>query len=237
MFLGRAVSWFWYPWKCARWPCSWQRRWRPARTWRWCRPWCSGCWAQTPSPGPQTLLQTWNNHVIHILKRQKQSCHLYPQTSETIMPSISSNIWNNHAIYILKHLKQSCHPYPQTPKKKIMPSISSNTWQNQAIHVLKHLKQPCHPYHQTSKKKIMSSISSNIWNNYTIHILKTPETIMSSTSSKHLKQSCHPHPQTHRAGIAQWLERRTRDWKVPGSNPCRSGGRIFFSRVDFLCWL
>ena len=38
-------------------------------------------------------------------------------------------------------------------------------------------------------------------------------------------------------GIAQWLERRTHDWKVPGSNPCRSGGRIFFSRVDFLCWL
>ena len=39
------------------------------------------------------------------------------------------------------------------------------------------------------------------------------------------------------AGIAQWLERRTRDWKVAGSNPCRSGGRIFFSRVDYLCWL
>ena len=38
-------------------------------------------------------------------------------------------------------------------------------------------------------------------------------------------------------GIAQWLERQTRDWKVPGSYPCRSGGRIFFSRVDFLCWL
>ena len=39
------------------------------------------------------------------------------------------------------------------------------------------------------------------------------------------------------AGIAQWLGRRTRDWKVAGSNPCWSGGRIFFSRVDFLCWL
>ena len=38
-------------------------------------------------------------------------------------------------------------------------------------------------------------------------------------------------------GIAQWLERRVRDWKVAGSNPCRSGGRIFFSRVNFLCWL
>ena len=36
------------------------------------------------------------------------------------------------------------------------------------------------------------------------------------------------------AGIAQWLERRTRDRKVPGSNPARSGGRIFFSRVNFL---
>ena len=38
-------------------------------------------------------------------------------------------------------------------------------------------------------------------------------------------------------GIAQWLERWTRDWKVAGSNPCWSGGRIFFSRVDLLCWL
>ena len=35
------------------------------------------------------------------------------------------------------------------------------------------------------------------------------------------------------AGIAQWLERRTRDRTVTGSNPCRSGGRIFFSRVTF----
>ena len=35
----------------------------------------------------------------------------------------------------------------------------------------------------------------------------------------------------------QWLERRTREWKVVCSNFCRSGGRIFFSRVDFLCWL
>ena len=39
------------------------------------------------------------------------------------------------------------------------------------------------------------------------------------------------------AGIAQWLERRTRDRKVAGSNPCWSGWRIFFSRVSFLCWL
>ena len=29
------------------------------------------------------------------------------------------------------------------------------------------------------------------------------------------------------AGIAQWLERRTRGRKVAGSNPCWSGGRIF----------
>ena len=38
-----------------------------------------------------------------------------------------------------------------------------------------------------------------------------------------------------RAGIAQWLKRRTRDRKVPGLSPGRSGGRIFFSRVNFLC--
>ena len=39
------------------------------------------------------------------------------------------------------------------------------------------------------------------------------------------------------AGIAQWLERQTHDWKIKALNPHRNGGRIFFSRVDFLCWL
>ena len=32
-------------------------------------------------------------------------------------------------------------------------------------------------------------------------------------------------------------EHRTRHWKVAGLNPCRSGWRIFFSVVSFLCWL
>ena len=39
------------------------------------------------------------------------------------------------------------------------------------------------------------------------------------------------------AGIACWLQRRTRDRKVASSNPGRSGGRIFFSRINFVCWL
>ena len=37
------------------------------------------------------------------------------------------------------------------------------------------------------------------------------------------------------AGIACCLERRTRDRKVARSNPGRSGGIIFFSRVSFVC--
>ena len=37
-------------------------------------------------------------------------------------------------------------------------------------------------------------------------------------------------------GMAQWLTRQTHDWKVAGLSPC-SSRRIFFSRVDFLCWL
>ena len=32
------------------------------------------------------------------------------------------------------------------------------------------------------------------------------------------------------AGIVQWLEHRTCDRKVAGSNPCWSGGRIFLLR-------
>ena len=40
-----------------------------------------------------------------------------------------------------------------------------------------------------------------------------------------------------RVGIAQWLERWTRDQKIVGSNPCWNGGIIFFSRINFLYWL
>ena len=42
---------------------------------------------------------------------------------------------------------------------------------------------------------------------------------------------------SHKAGIAQWLECQIRDRKVPGSSPGRSGGKKFFSRVNFLCCL
>ena len=48
----------------------------------------------------------------------------------------------------------------------------------------------------------------------------------------------------HEKGKNQWvswslhlLECRTRDRKVASSNPGRSGGRIFFSRVNFVCRL
>ena len=50
-------------------------------------------------------------------------------------------------------------------------------------------------------------------------------------------QSKSSHVYNMGAGIAQWFERRTCDWQVVGWNPCRSDGRILFSRVDFLCWL
>ena len=37
--------------------------------------------------------------------------------------------------------------------------------------------------------------------------------------------------------IASWLEHQTCDQIVVSLNPGRSKGRIFFSRVNFLCWL
>ena len=37
------------------------------------------------------------------------------------------------------------------------------------------------------------------------------------------------------AGIAERLDRRALDQKVAGSSPGQSGGRIFFSMVNFLC--
>ena len=60
---------------------------------------------------------------------------------------------------------------------------------------------------------------------------------MTSEDIKHQLNNNNNNPAPPGAGIAQWLEHRTRDWKVAGSNPCWNGGKIFFSRVDFLCWL
>ena len=37
------------------------------------------------------------------------------------------------------------------------------------------------------------------------------------------------------SGMTKLEERRTRDRKVAGSNPGRSGGRIFFPIVNFVC--
>ena len=60
---------------------------------------------------------------------------------------------------------------------------------------------------------------------------------------QHVGTHAHTHLHAHLdmkwwwAGIAQWLEHWTRDRKVAGSNPCRSDGRIFFFRFNFLCWL
>ena len=44
---------------------------------------------------------------------------------------------------------------------------------------------------------------------------------------------------THTMGSRDSLtvEHRTRDRKVASSNPGRSGRRIFFSKINFLCWL
>ena len=50
--------------------------------------------------------------------------------------------------------------------------------------------------------------------------------------------SIHTKPSSRLGSRASMLvERRTRDRKVASSNPGRSGGRIFFSRDNFVCWL
>ena len=45
------------------------------------------------------------------------------------------------------------------------------------------------------------------------------------------------HQNTYCMGIACRLERRTGDRRVASSNPSRKGGRIFFSRINVVCWL
>ena len=67
--------------------------------------------------------------------------------------------------------------------------------------------------------------------------MKTSKQYNSPSTSRLVIKVIFPSRRVEGAGIAQWLEHRTRDWKVAGSNPCWNGERIFFSRVDFLFWL
>ena len=58
-----------------------------------------------------------------------------------------------------------------------------------------------------------------------------------NTLNKLQRKACYFHSDSFQHGVACWLEcRRTRDRKVASSNPGRSGERIFFSRVNFVCW-
>ena len=85
-------------------------------------------------------------------------------------------------------------------------------------------------------KKIINTMYMTIWLWWSLPITHTSNCVCSGSSCVHGLRGV-IHGITPIVGIAQWLECWTHDWKVTGLNPCRCGRRIFFSMVDFLCWL
>ena len=89
------------------------------------------------------------------------------------------------------------------------------------------VKQPFTKMHICSNlNKLLIHWSTSIYPEISFTVLYTPWKI----GEKHAR--C-----MYGGGDSSAVRGRTRDRKVAGSNPCRSGGRIFFSRVNFLCWL
>ena len=105
-----------------------------------------------------------------------------------------------------------------------------NTWKTRGHAIHNTWKTRGHAIYNTWKTR--GYTIQNTWKTRRF----TPEKHAYITYIAPEKHAAMPHP-SKGAGIARWLEHRTRDWKVAGSNPCWNGGRIFFSRVDFLCWL
>ena len=56
--------------------------------------------------------------------------------------------------------------------------------------------------------------------------------VHSHPSERSVNAAIHPG-----SGGGSVVEHQAHDWKVVGSSPHRSGGRILFPRVSFLCWL
>ena len=67
---------------------------------------------------------------------------------------------------------------------------------------------------------------------YATRFLVTHATRIPVTANRLWEQS-----RGRQSGDCSGLQRRTRDRKVSGSSPGRIGRRIFFSIVNFLCWL
>ena len=89
-----------------------------------------------------------------------------------------------------------------------------------------------------NKNWSMTCSQKHWWQLSICSVLKTAmDSMLSQCPAQRIEIKNNNNNMERGAGIAQWLEHRTRDWKVAGSNPCWNGGRIFFSRVDFLCWL
>ena len=117
-----------------------------------------------------------------------------------------------------------CLPVPQSTTR---PTVSQS---------------PCVPVHSCHRINFYHAIQvslctttrSTVWSVSQSHCVLRPTVCYIPIS---LCTQAHHMAWQQGVGIAQWLEHQTPDWKVTGSSPCSCGGRIFFSRVNFLCWL
>ena len=130
--------------------------------------------------------------------------------------------------------KENTNKHTQTHNniKTMHQHKKAHTDQHKQTSIHTNTNKHTHQYKQTSTHTHTPTQT----NKYT-HTNTNKQANTTTQTNKHTNTNEEAHTDTRGAGIAQWLEHRTRDWKVAGSNPCWNGGRIFFSRVDFLCWL
>ena len=162
-----------------------------------------------------TLMQFWS-HILHLhavlVSHTPPSCS-FGLTYSTLM-QFWSHILHLHAV-LVSHSPPSCS-FGLT--FSTLMQFWSHILHPHAVLVL-HTPPSC-------SFGLTHSTLIQFWS-HTLH----PHTVLVS----HTPPSCNFGLTFSTSGIAQWSVHWTCDWKVTGSNPCRSGGRIFFTRVDFLC--
>ena len=181
------------------------------------------------------LREKWHRLPSEETLEQEQESNLQERANTQVSYSTGTSIWLCRAVENLT-TASLCIGLMMTSKllNKVPLSQSIHYWQTKQTRYK--LIQTSFQSHSKTNNFLWFSLNNRVQKKPTVIRLYYPLQIAPFVNWQPINRTKPPR-ETEGAGIAQWLERRTRDWKVAGSNPCWNGGRIFFSRVDFLCWL
>ena len=218
----------WWSWWCqcvVTQPEPWCSCWCQ-RVVTWPKSWCS-CWCQSVVTQPESLRSCWCLCVV-TQPTLRWTNNGWKWRLKMVLPA--AQLWDHYIyIFVLSGFRWF-HTFLLLAvccSKAAVHGTRTEWWTSHQLHCRRRLHCCPWPWWHGRKGQTLGSQNRCVLNCFDVRFA-IPDHALPCCIMPHCIIG---------AGIAQWLEHQTHDWKVAGSNPCTSGGRIFFSRVNFLWWL